>query len=325
MATVSIIVPVYNVERYICQCLDSLVNQSYSDYEVICVDDCSPDGCGAILDSYGKRFEFIRVVHNSANLGLGLSRGVGVNEARGDFIMFVDSDDYVSPDYVERYMSEMEKDPVEMLVGGYLRDSDGNISRHKVSDSVWSTLTYPVAWAKLFSRSVFADRGLSFSATWGAEDIFFSLCAYSEGIRYRVFEYEGYYYRKNRSSITGSMNHNNDNEKIIESIYREYFSLYDIKALSEDKQRVIEYVYMTNMLNSLISFGRKCGLRKMKKKRAYVFDHIEMHFPDYLNNPYIGILKPRGQKLTIRLAVGVCMGLRRVGLESLVFTPIALL
>lgn len=325
MPKVSVIVPVYNVERYIRQCLDSLLDQTVEDYEVVCIDDCSPDGCGAILEEYRERFENVIVVHNQQNKGLGLSRGVGVEASTGKYLMFVDSDDYVAGDYIETYLSEMERDPVEMLIGGFFRDAKGAITRHKMSDSVWSTLTYPVAWAKMFKRSVFFDRGLHYSATWGAEDIFFSLCAYSEGISYRVFDYEGYYYRKNRASITGSMNHDDNNEEIIARIYDEYFDAFDFCSLARDKQRVIEYVFMTNMLNSLISFGRGCGLKRMKEKREFVFSQLDQHFPEYLSNPHIGIFKPKGQTLPIRLAVGVCMGLRKIGLDGLIFSVLAIL
>ena len=92
----SIIMPVYNVEDYLCKCIDSVLNQDYEDYEVILVDDGSPDECPKICDSYAKKHDNIRVVHRE-NGGLSAARNSGIEVAIGEYILFVDSDDYIEP------------------------------------------------------------------------------------------------------------------------------------------------------------------------------------------------------------------------------------
>ena len=97
---VSVIVPVYRVEKWLPQCLDSLTAQTLQETEIILIDDGSPDGCGALCDEYAKKDARIRVIHQE-NRGLSLARNAGLDAARGRYIMFADSDDWVEPDFCE--------------------------------------------------------------------------------------------------------------------------------------------------------------------------------------------------------------------------------
>ncbi|MBQ3282994.1 MAG: glycosyltransferase, partial [Atopobiaceae bacterium] len=101
LGLVSIVVPVYKVEAFLDECVSSILSQTYPNIEVILVDDGSPDGCGAICDGWAARDDRVRVVHQE-NAGLSAARNSGVGVARGDWFMFVDSDDYVGPDFCRR-------------------------------------------------------------------------------------------------------------------------------------------------------------------------------------------------------------------------------
>lgn len=103
---VSVVVPVYKVEKYLEKCINSLLDQSYPNYEIILVDDGSPDNCPQICDTYSRQYENIRVVHKK-NGGLSSARNAGVENARGRWIVFVDSDDFVECDYIS-YMWEIK-------------------------------------------------------------------------------------------------------------------------------------------------------------------------------------------------------------------------
>ena len=101
----TIIVPVYNVEKYLSRCLDSLVHQTISDYEVLCVNDCSPDNSDLILAEYQEKYPSrIRVINNECNLGLGRTRERALEHVCSEYVFFVDSDDYVAPNYIETYL-----------------------------------------------------------------------------------------------------------------------------------------------------------------------------------------------------------------------------
>ena len=124
---ISIIVPVYRVEDYLERCIGSLMSQTYEDIEIIIVDDESPDKCPAICDEYGRKDSRIRVIHKKHE-GLSAARNTGIAAAEGDYVMFVDSDDYIEPDSCERLVSSMDAD-VD-IVAGASRKTDGERSKY---------------------------------------------------------------------------------------------------------------------------------------------------------------------------------------------------
>lgn len=313
---VTVIVPVYNVEKYLNRCLDSLVNQTYSDYEVLCVNDCSPDNCNQILSEYQRRFPLkIRVLNNECNLGLGRTRERALDHCKSEYVLFVDSDDYVAPDYIETYLQAAKDGNYDIVAGGFIRDVDGKLKRHRISNSVWSTTTYAIACAKLFKRSFIVDNNLGFTGVPCGEDIYFSLCAFYCNAKVKIIPYEGYYYFYNSQSITGSMNYKKNHEQIMAKMFDLFLVGHDLTKLPDTKFNVIEYTYLANMINALVVFNRGCGPELMRSKYNFVFSHARKCFPNYLKNPHISIFKPKGQTLKIRLGVGVLLGLQKIHLD----------
>lgn len=128
---ISIIVPVYKVEKYLPKCIDSLIKQTYQYIEIILVDDGSPDGCGQICDDYAKKDDRIRVVHQS-NSGVSVARNAGLNIARGEYIGFVDPDDWVASDMYEGMLDAIDKNQVDLAICGYdYYDEDGNVDEQR--------------------------------------------------------------------------------------------------------------------------------------------------------------------------------------------------
>lgn len=115
---ISFIVPIYDVELYLRKCVDSLLHQDYEDYEIILVDDGSPDNCPAICDEYATRFDKIRVIHQE-NRGLSGARNTGINAARGEYICFVDSDDYWEENVLGTLMKQIEQNNLDVLRFNY--------------------------------------------------------------------------------------------------------------------------------------------------------------------------------------------------------------
>ena len=104
---VSVIVPVYNTEKYLRRCLDSLVNQTLDDIEIIIIDDKSPDNSALIIDEYKKKYDNkIKVIHNKTNKGIGYNRNIGIKKSSGKYIMFIDSDDYLDRSACEKLYSK---------------------------------------------------------------------------------------------------------------------------------------------------------------------------------------------------------------------------
>jgi hypothetical protein len=137
-------------------------------------------------------------------------------------------------------------------------------------------------------------------------------------------DYAGYYYYFNRKSITGGMNYEKKHEEIMAELFRRFMSQNDLSLVSQEKRWVLEYAYLSNMINALVTFSHGCKVGRMRKKYDFFKKDLQEKFPQYKQNPYVGILKPKGQTLKIRLGVGVTMALHKVGLDKFLFYLISL-
>lgn len=320
MEKVTIIVPVYNVERYLGRCLDSLMNQTYGNYEVFCVNDCSPDGSQDILDEYETRYpDILHVMKNQENIGQGRSRMRAVHEASGDYIMFVDSDDYVAENYIERFMSEVVEESYDLVIAGFTKDIEGNYREHDIQDSPWTLVCYPLACAKMFRTSFIRQHDIDFSDIRCGEDIYFSMAVFYQQVKYKIIHYYGYYYYLNSASTTESLTYDKKHEEFVSQIFTCFMEKFPLDRLSEEKRRMLEYTYVANMVNALITHGHGCKPRMMREKYRFFIRDLREKFPEYKSNPYFGIWKPKGQSRKIRIGVGVTMLLHRIHLDSLMF------
>lgn len=121
---ISIIVPIFNVELYIHQCIDSILNQTYKNLEIILVDDGSPDSCGRICDEYAQKDSRIKVIHKQ-NEGLGEARNTGLGEATGDYIYFIDSDDWIELNMLATLVHELEQEQADFVMCGFKKCAEG--------------------------------------------------------------------------------------------------------------------------------------------------------------------------------------------------------
>ena len=139
MPELSIIVPVYKVEKYLPRCIDSILAQTFGDFELILIDDGSPDGCGRICDEYARKDKRIVVIHQK-NMGVSAARNAGLDIARGRYIGFVDSDDWIEPRMYEVMMDAIRENGADMAVCGVrYADEDGKFTRaDRLSEGVYS-------------------------------------------------------------------------------------------------------------------------------------------------------------------------------------------
>lgn len=168
---ISVIVPVYKVEPYLCKCVDSILAQTYQNLEIILVDDGSPDACGAICDKYAKQDNRITVIHKP-NGGLSDARNAGLDVMTGDYVAFVDSDDWIMPRMYETLLQMLKQFQADMAFGAVADDleQDGKVTTVKVSnygDEPFSESAAEAmrryfhgswaAWDKLYKADLFRD------------------------------------------------------------------------------------------------------------------------------------------------------------------------
>ena len=217
---VSIIVPVYNVEEYLPQCLDSLLGQTMGDFELLCVDDGSTDGSPDILKEYARRDSRVRLLRQQ-NQGGGAARNLGIDHARGEYLIFLDSDDFFHPELLEKTVQRAEETAADMVVFGarkydtrkeafveggiYLRmdmlPRQEVFSRREVPEDILQ-ITSPAPWVRLYRRSFVESTGLRYQVLPNSNDYYFGLCTLAAAERIAAVPEALTYYRINNRNST---------------------------------------------------------------------------------------------------------------------------
>lgn len=168
MPKLSIIVPVYKVEQYINKCIDSILNQTFTDFELILVDDGSTDNCGKICDKYAKKDERVRVIHKE-NSGLSDARNTGIEVATGEIIGFIDSDDWIEPCMYAEMLNYMEENNLDIVCADTNQVKEGKVkfkprysknkiwSRNEAICEILNGTLDNAAWNKIYKRNVIGD------------------------------------------------------------------------------------------------------------------------------------------------------------------------
>lgn len=215
---ISIIVPVYKAEKYIHRCIDSILAQSHSDFELLLIDDGSPDNCGAICDEYATMDRRVRVFHK-VNGGVSSARNLGLDHAQGEWITFVDVDDYLHSDYLSSLYAMNDAD---MVVGSFqLVGSDEKwdvvledrfYDRKLFGDGIFDLLikvNFQTPWGKLFKHSLLNAHHLRFDEEMIANEDFLFVLNYLIYVQsLRTCKASGYYYeRGNLDGLSQNFRH----------------------------------------------------------------------------------------------------------------------
>ncbi len=216
----SVIVPVYNVEKYIANCLDSILSQSFDDYEVLIINDGSPDNSQEIIDGYVERNPEKIKGFVKENGGLSDARNYGVKRAEGEYIVFVDSDDYLAPDMLEKLGEEINKNEPDIIgINCHMVDKEGNIFwgmtkpvRQNISGEeaivslVFNKECFEPAWSYIYKKSFWDENGFEYMKGIYHEDFALTPLVILKGKKISFLDYYGYFYVSNQEGITKNLN-----------------------------------------------------------------------------------------------------------------------
>ncbi|MDB5162507.1 MAG: hypothetical protein JWN28_114 [Candidatus Saccharibacteria bacterium] len=305
MPEVSIVVPVYGVEKYLQKCIDSLVNQTFNNIEIILVDDGSRDSSGEICDRNALLHPTLIKVLHQKNTGLGGARNAGIKMASGRYTMFVDSDDFLRSDTVEIAYGAISTNDVDMVAFGihFINENnriikssfDGTIFNQKINLSTNKRilLNSPSAWNKIYKTNLFSSNDIWFPARAWHEDLRTTLKIYAAIDSVVYIQEHLYYYVQRNDSIT----HNVDverNKDILDAIddIEEYFKDNNLFIEYYDE---LEYITILNMYNAA---SARVALIDPKNHLLSEFrERILSDFPEYRNNKYIRDLSIRQKTL----------------------------
>ncbi|RSJ81409.1 glycosyltransferase family 2 protein [Streptococcus cristatus] len=202
---ISVIIPVYNAQDGIKRCLDSLLNQSFKNFEIILLNDGSKDNSLNILKEYELKYSFVRVI-DKQNEGVAVTRNKGILLAEGEYIMFMDNDDFVDSDYIETFYQAIHEKNLDLVIGGYKRVNQDNqiIFSQDIQQSEWSKYIIMAPWAKVYRTEFLKTNNLEFFDYGIGEDIIFNLAAYKATDKIGLLDYKGYNWYYNSQSISNT-------------------------------------------------------------------------------------------------------------------------
>lgn len=324
---VSVIVPIYNTANFLDTCLKSLVSQTFDSYEVICIDDCSTDGSKDIAEAYELQYpEIVRVYQNEHNVGQGRSREKGMSLANGEFILFVDSDDYISTDFISTYYEAILRRNLDIVSGGLVRDIDGRLVQEHSPTFPWCLTTYSVLCTKMFRMSFLKQNDIRFAQVRRGEDVFFNIMCYCHNPQCGSIDYAGYYCRLNRNSTTRTISHSSRFEEDIATMFSDLLATIDTESISRQQYEMIHYSFLANMINALAIYGHGSGLSSMRRKLSFFKKTENELFPTVNINPIASSISAQtGQTSKIRWSMWVLSQLYKVHLAQFVFYFFALI
>lgn len=312
---ISVVMPVYNVEKHLEKAVDSILRQEVQDFEIILVDDCSPDGCPQLCDKLAAREDKIIAIHHKKNQGLSIARNTGLKQAVGKYIWFMDSDDYVEPGLFLAFADALQKNKAEITVFGLTEDyydtqgklnhstvitpqqkyfSDKNEMRSYIVELERQTL-YGYAWNKIYDLDYLKSLGLKFEKVTLIEDILFNVEYCMDIERMNVISFCGYHYNKRMdNSLTSKFvpEYYKLHRKRIELIYEQYQYW---NLCSNEVKEILGALYTRYIFSAIQRNCDKKSQLTFFSRRAWVCRLVE----EPLVNELLPYAKSDGKLLTL--------------------------
>lgn len=294
MPTFSLIVPIYKIEDYLPKCIESILAQTCSDYELLLIDDGSPDGSGKICDEYAAKYpEKIRAVHQP-NGGAGAARNHGISLSEGDYLLFVDGDDYLSENFLADLSETIRKTPADLILFGAEVEKNGKkvgelhetveadklLTVNKEPDLFFGVMA---PWNRAYKRSLFTENGIEFATKVWYEDIRVVtkiLAAADTAIRL-----PGCYYHYLQRE--GSSMNNKNVERNVEILYAfdDILSWYRERGFFERNYSELEFQAIQHLW--LAASVRVIQIDCKHHLISDFRDYMQKHFPDFTKNKYL--------------------------------------
>ena len=303
---VSIIVPVYNAQKYIKKCMDSILRQVNNEYEVLVLNDGSIDDSEKLLREYENKYPNIVRVISKKNEGIAKTRNLGIKEAQGDYVCFVDNDDFVDDNYFDVLYNSIQSG-YDIVIGGYRRVTIDKIQFQVTpKNSEWYRYIMMAPWAKMYKRDFLLENKIEFLDYGLGEDVYFSLLAYSCTDKIKIIDYIGYNWYFNNESVS------NTSQKGFNKELDPVFLLNKIYERIGKKKEEYSYFYVRYGIWYLLFSGRYAESNDFVKEYKNLFSwykskEIKIKFP-LLSKKTVGETK------SVKLAIGLFIIIHKLGL-----------
>ena len=315
---ISIIIPVYNSEKYIKKCIESIIKQTYQNFEIIVINDGSTDGSKAILDNLVKMYpEKIKHIEQS-NVGVAKTRNKGIELATGDYIAFIDNDDFIDENYLEVLANNSKNGYYDIVMCGYRRPNENGkiIKVLHTNEYEWNKFLITAPWAKIYKKEYLIDNNIFFLNNNIGEDVYFNLQAFLITEKIKSVDYIGYNWFFNTESISNSKQ--KDFSKInVLYLLDECINCLKEKELLKNNYDYIELFFYRYVIWFLLFASKKHKYKEIGEQYDRLFLWLSEKFPNYKRNKLIGFNKPKGETKGYQMFYYVFMILHRVKLGKL--------
>lgn len=303
----TVVIPVYNGEKSIVRCLDSLLAQTYRDYKILIINDGSTDDSSDIISAYSEAHPSI-VIHmvSRSNRGVAQARNYGIEQTDTKYITFVDQDDSVAPDYLQAYIEVMQDSGADIVCGGYQRynaEKKRTIRTVSLTPDPWAKFVVVAPWAHMYRTAFLKENDLHFLDTSIGEDVYFSILAYAYTSKIAIISHTGYYWIDNPVSVSNkrqrSVNKNVDPFILLNALHA------DMPEDNRIERQYLEYYLFRYIVWYLLFTVRSSSKAQVETQYHRLIQWLKEHYPDFENNPMISLLGPKGEPFNIRVSVWV--------------------
>ena len=298
----SIVIPEYNSEKYIKDCILSLQRQTYKNIEIIVVNDGSKDSTLEILNELAKEYNNL-IVLTQENHGIAYTRNRGIEFATGEYLMFMDNDDSMKEDCIEMLLSRILETDADMVIGGYRRITpEGKVLEEMIlTKDEWAKFRMISPWGRIMKTQFVREHNLKFGDYKMGEDSYFNVTAYGESDKIITTDYVGYnwIYRDESVSNTTQKKVTNSPIPFLEGLIERN------KNQKYMKPKMFEYFVIKYVIWNLTFICKQSTKKEMSKAYTEYFNWLSGKIPDYKKNPYVGLGKPKGETVLIRLIVTI--------------------
>lgn len=319
MVTCSVIVPMYKGKDYIEACIDSVVAQTFTDWELILMDDGSPDDTYDFVSKLIEKYQAPNIrLMTQENRGVAETRNGCVALARGKYVSFMDQDDTIEPDYLEKLVTAAKRSDADIAICGYVhKRNDAKILKTvTITKDSWSKYRVVAPWARIYKKEFLVSKGLKFLTTPIGEDMYLTVNAYAATKKIEVVEnYAGYIWRYNEVSVS---NTSQKKTSIAEAACDTFGKI--LEVLPEDRVSDPvdeEYFFIRSCLYCLLFSTYAASKDQIDTAYERYFSFLNQNFPNYRKNAHIGPFKLKSEEASVRLLVWAFMVMQKLKLAKL--------
>ncbi len=314
----SIIIPVYNAQDTLEKGIDSILNQTYNDFEIVLINDGSIDNSQEIIENYENKYPDIIKSYTQVNSGIAKARNKGIELSKGEYLFFIDNDDYIDNNYIETFVNEIEQRNCDVVIGGYRRVAENGklLFQKQPINSPWSKYMFITPWGRIYKKDSLIKNNISFLNLNIGEDVGLNILANLK-LKVETISYTGYNWVNKKSSTSNTlhkgMEKNVDFIPLLDKITKDSKSV----NISEEERLLLEYFIIKTSIYYILHSGRKTRYSLLRHEKDKIFRWVNENYPEYKNNENISLSRPYGETLSTRIIIWIYVNLQKFKLENI--------